>query len=100
MKKLKNKITSYRNNVNNLKNNHRNKRIAHINSIEFPDLLEFLDFENIIKPLLKEANELADFIWGEEISVKFKLGSQEGILDFRHQITNLSIDFNKIKEIR
>ena len=84
-------IDEYRANVNNLKTKHRNSRIAHINSLEFPDQLEFLHFEKIIKSLVKSANKIADFIWGEEINVKFKLGSMEGILDFRSLLDGLEV---------
>lgn len=97
---LKKRIDSYRKNINILKTQHRNERIAHINSIDSPDLMEFLNFEKILKPLIKEANEIADFIWGEEISVKFKLGSMEGTLDFRKLQDNLNIDISKITDIR
>ena len=94
---LKNKIDSYRKSVNNLKTKHRNTRIAHINSLEFPDIDKFLDFGSYLKPLILKANEIADFIWGEEINVKFKLGSLEGILDFRVAIKKLEIDYSKNK---
>ncbi len=100
LKRLKNQVDSYRKNVNNLKNQYRNERIAHINSLKFPELTEFLSFEKILKPLIQEANELADFIFGEEINIKFKLGSYEGVLDFREQQKKLSINLNKITDIR
>ncbi len=92
---LNDKIDSYRQNVNKLKTKHRNTRIAHINSLEFPNLDEFLNFDNYLKPLIKEANDIGDFIWGEEINVKFKLGSHEGILDFRKENKESKIDLTK-----
>lgn len=98
LKELKAKIDTYRKSVNTLKTKHRNTRIAHINSTDFPNLDEFLNFEKLLKPLIKQANEIADFIWGERIDVKFKLGSYEGILDFRELQEGLEVDLSKIKE--
>ena len=98
IKELKKKIDSYRKDVNKLKTKHRNTRIAHINSLEFPEIDVFLSFEKYLKPLILSANEIADFIWGEKIEVKFKLGSLEGIMDFRNAINNLEIDYSKNKD--
>ena len=55
------------------------------------ELGEFLNFETELKPLIIEANGIADFIWGEDIIVKFKLGSMEGIIDFKKAIHSLKI---------
>lgn len=98
LRTLKNKIDSYRQSVNHLKTAHRNLRIAHINSLDFPKIDEFINFEKKIKPLIIEANLIADYIWGEEIQVKFKLGSLEGTLNFRDAINNLKVDYSKNKE--
>jgi hypothetical protein len=95
LKKLNAKIDEYRKSVNKLKTKHRNSRIAHINSTVFPKLDEFLNFESYLKPLIELANEIGDFIWGEEIDIKFKLGSHEGVLDFRKKNKNLKIDLSQ-----
>lgn len=97
LKKLKEKIDSYRQSVNKLKTEHRNIRIAHINSLDFPEIDEFMNFEKKLKPLIVEANSIADFIWREEIEVQFKLGSLEGILNFRNAIKELEVDYSKNK---
>lgn len=98
LKQLKEKIKSYRQSVNKLKTAHRNLRIAHINSLDFPEIDEFMNFEKRLKPLIVEANNIADYIWGEEIEVKFKLGSLEGILNFRNAINDLKVDYSKNKD--
>lgn len=92
LKTLNKKIASYRANVNYLKTKHRNKRIAHSDFTEFPRFDEFLNFDDFVKPLIQEANEIGDFIWGEPINVRFKLGKYEGALDFRESFKMLKVD--------
>jgi hypothetical protein len=89
------KLDLYRKNLSDLKNNHRNMRIAHINSTEYPNIDEFLDFNKKLRPLLEQANEIADLLWGKRINVKFRLGSMEGVLDFRKENESLEFDVNK-----
>ena len=96
---LNNKIDLYRKDVNSLKNQHRNKRIAHANSLDFPELENMMDFETFLKPLVQKANELGDFLFGESIQIKYKLGSYEGILDFRKLNEELVLDLDKNKGI-
>lgn len=98
IKKLKEKLDAFRKNVNTLKVKHRNSRIAHLNSLTDLNLDEFLNFDTILKPLISEANDIGDFIWGEIIKYKFKLGSLEGILDFREIFETLKFDINGQKE--
>lgn len=90
--KTKSKLKGFRGNLNNLKIEHRNKRIAHLNYDEDLTFDEFLDFENALLPLILEANEIGNLLWGEPIKVTFGLGSLEGILDFHKDTENLKID--------
>jgi len=90
-------LKSYRKNINGLKTKHRNIRIAHLNYDKDIRFDEFLEFETVLKPLIDQANLIAEFIWGEEIKAQFKLGSIEGVLDFRNDPTNLQIDIKKIE---
>jgi hypothetical protein len=95
LKSLNDDLKKYRQNINNLKTQHRNKRIAHLNSTAELNFDEFLNFETQLRPLIIQANEIGDRIWGQRISANFKLGSMEGILDFRRIVETLSIDVNK-----
>jgi hypothetical protein len=95
---LKKKLDSYRQKVNNLKTKHRNKRIAHLNYLTDLNFDEFLNFDNYIKPLISEALELADFIWGERIEYRFKLGTLDGTLNFREIFEGLRYDITSQKE--
>lgn len=86
-------IKGYRREVNFLKNKHRNKRIAHLNSLEYPEMDEFIDFEKLLKPLIIRANEIGDFLFDKKLKYKFKLGSLEGYLDYRESLKEMKIDF-------
>lgn len=92
------KIDSFRKNVNNIKVKQRNLRIAHLNYVTDLDIDAFLNFDKYLKPLIIEAFSLADYIWGEKIEMKFKLGSVEGILDFREIFDSLKFEINDQKE--
>lgn len=98
IKELKKKFDTYRKNINVLKVKHRNARIAHLNYLEDLNIDVFLNFDSYLKPLIAEANEIGDFIFGEEIVYKFKLGTYEGILNFREIFENLKFDRNGQKE--
>lgn len=91
------KLKEYRRDLGNLKNNHRNYRIAHLNYGEDLNLDEFLNFEKELFPLIKFANLIGDSIWGERISYGFNLGKYENELDFRKLTENLKVDFNQEK---
>jgi hypothetical protein len=93
LKQFNKRLESYRKNVNGIKTKHRNKRIAHLNYLEDPGIYDFLSFDSYLKPLIIQANELGDLIWGEKINYKFKLGTVEGILDFREIFENLKCDY-------
>jgi hypothetical protein len=93
IKQLNNSFDSFRKNVNQLKVQHRNKRIAHLNFLKDLNFDEFINFDKIIKPLIAEANEIGDFLWGEKIEYKFKLGTYEGISNFREIFETLETDF-------
>ncbi|WDF57199.1 hypothetical protein [Mucilaginibacter sp. KACC 22063] len=88
-RELKETLKTFRKNLNELKSEHRNKRIGHLNYDEDLNFDEFLDFENHLLPLILEANEIADKLWGEKIVVRFRLGSMEGTLDFKEKIQEL-----------
>lgn len=89
------KLKDFRQNINNIKVKHRIARIAHLNSEKFLEPLEFLSFSNVLKSLILEANSIADLLWNERIIVKYELGSIEGILDYREEVENSIIDFDK-----
>ncbi|NAY90936.1 hypothetical protein GTQ34_03305 [Muricauda sp. JGD-17] len=87
LKKLDSSLKKYRIQINHIKVKHRNDRIAHMNYKEDLNIDQFL--AKYLIPIIKTANEIGDFIWGEEINYKFKLGSHEGILDFRNELKKL-----------
>ncbi|ETZ19136.1 hypothetical protein [Pedobacter sp. V48] len=89
-------LKRYRKNINDIKNIHRNRRIAHLNYSTDLRFDEFQDFEKALLPLINEANGIADGFWGEKIEVRFKLGSLEGHLDFRKDPADLKVDVSKI----
>ncbi|MEL1244307.1 hypothetical protein AAEO56_08560 [Flavobacterium sp. DGU11] len=82
-KMITNRVGIYRKKINNLKTKHRNIRIAHLNYLEDLRIDEFLEYDNYIKLLIIYANEIGDLLWGEKIEMKFRLGSLEGIINFR-----------------
>jgi hypothetical protein len=86
---LRETLKTFRKNLNDLKTEHRNKRIGHLNYDEDLNFDEFLDFENHLLPLILEANAITDKLWGEKIIVRFRLGSMEGTLDFKETIHEL-----------
>jgi hypothetical protein len=88
-------LKKYRQSINNLKVQHRNKRIAHLNSTNELNFDEFLNFDIELRPLITQANDIGDKIWGQRIKATFKLGSLEGIIDFRKQIETLTIDTSR-----
>ena len=98
IKDFKKRIDSYRKNINELKVKHRNKRIAHLNYLEDLNLDRFLNFDTYLKSLISEANEIGDFIFGEKVIYRFKLGIYEGILNFREIFETLKFDVNGQKE--
>lgn len=94
---LAEKAKKFRQNVNMIKVKHRNTRIAHINSTDDLNFDQFLNFETVLKPLIIQSNEIGDLIWGEQIHSKFKLGTHEGIIDFRQETDKLTIDLDRNK---
>lgn len=98
IKDLKKKFDTYRKNINGLKVKHRNNRIAHLNYLEDLNMDEFLNFDSYLKPLIAEANEIGDFIFGEKIVYRFKLGTYEGILNFREIFETLKFNINGQRE--
>jgi len=83
IKKLNGLIDSYRKGLSNFKNKHRNKRIAHLNEMNDKNFDVFLNFETEFRPLILQANQIGDLIWGERLNHKFRLGSLEGNIDLR-----------------
>ena len=98
IKYLKKKFDTFRKNVNGLKVKHRNIRIAHLSYLEHLSIDEFLNFDNYLKPLIIEALEIGDLIFGDKIAYRFKLGTHEGILNFREIFETLKFDINGQKE--
>lgn len=93
LKLITKKIKQYRQKINFLKNEHRNLRIAHLNTLDYPEIDDFLHFEKKLKPLILEANEIGDFLFNKKLGYKFKLGSIEGYLDYRQPLEEMEIDF-------
>ncbi|KOF02296.1 hypothetical protein OB69_12785 [Roseivirga seohaensis subsp. aquiponti] len=91
-------LKDFRQKINKIKIKHRNARIAHITTLEYPNLDEFLDFNNYLKPLIEFANTIADAFLGEQIQNKFKLGTMEGTLDFRESFKSLRMDLSSNKD--
>ncbi|QXP58752.1 hypothetical protein [Olleya sp. HaHaR_3_96] len=87
LKELSANLKKYRTQINHIKVKHRNQRIAHMNYDEDLKIDQFLARDLI--PIIKKANEIGDFIWGEKINYKFKLGSHEGVLNFRNELEKL-----------
>lgn len=90
-------LKKFRIDLNNLKNKHRNNRIAHLNYCEDLNLDEFLNFDKELYPLIKLANIIGDLIWGDRITYLFKLGEFEEVLDFRKLTENLVVNLGKEK---
>ncbi len=95
--KLNKLLSVFRQDLNNLKSNHRSVRLAHLNDHVEMELDQFLNFEKNIYPPIKQANEIGDLIWGEKIVYGFKLGKWEGTLDFRKLTEDLKVDVTKEK---
>lgn len=87
-------LKDYRKLINELKVNHRNERIAHLNHDKELSIDQFLNFAKMLLPPIVEANRIADMLWGEKINVVYNLGSWEGKLDFKTNIANLKMDIN------
>ena len=98
LKRFKALLTTYRHDINKLKNDHRNHRIAHLNYDEDLPLDQFLNFEKELYPLIKSANLIGDFVWGTKINYSFNLGSYEKVLDFRNLTENLKVNVNEEKD--
>lgn len=97
IKILKTKLDRFRKDINFIKVKYRNSRIAHLNYLTDLKIDEFLDFEKEIKFLIVNANEIGDLIWGVKIEYKIKLGSQEGIMNFRDLFEQTKFDRDCIK---
>jgi hypothetical protein len=83
LKNLQKLLKNYRAELLTLKDKHRNKHIAHLNYIKDKKFDEFLNYDNYLKPMISNANQIGDEIWGKRIEYRFKLGSFEGIINFR-----------------
>ena len=92
--KLNSLLAKFRRDLHGLKSSHRNVRVAHLNKHEERKFDQFLNFETQINHLLQQANTIGDLIWGQKIEYKFKLGTHEGILDFRKLNEDLKVDPN------
>ncbi|SDS37329.1 hypothetical protein SAMN05192545_1282 [Maribacter dokdonensis] len=88
LKKLNVILKTYRREINYIKQEHRNKRIAHLNYVDDLKMDQFLGKQ--LLPLIAKANEIGDLIWGEQINYQFKLGSHEGVLNFRNETKKLT----------
>jgi hypothetical protein len=97
IKALHETLKSYRKEINELKVKHRNNRIAHLNYDEELGFDQFLNFEKMLLPVILEANRIADMLWGENINAIFDLGSWEGKLDFKTNLSGLKMDGNATK---
>lgn len=89
-------LKTYRQDINKLKTDHRNYRIAHFKYDEDLPLDQFLNFEKELYPLIKSANLIGDFVWGTKINCSFNLSSYEK-LDFRNLNENLKVNVSEEK---
>ncbi|WP_111307024.1 hypothetical protein [Confluentibacter sediminis] len=97
IKLLNDKLKKFRQKINHIKVNHRIDRIAHLNYDSSPNLDDFFDFDNCLRPLIFQANEIADLLWGVKVNYKFNLGKHEGILDFREIAEKKKVDLDSQK---
>lgn len=97
IKQLKESLKLYRKHLQDLKGRHRNRRIAHMNSNDDLQYDQFLNFSSELLPLILEANEIADRLWGEKIGMHFTLGSWEGVLDFKKHLPELKVNGKSIQ---
>lgn len=84
-KELSNKLKAFRQSINTLKTLHRNSYIAHLTEAGYPDLLDLPSFENGYQQVAKLAYETFRFIWGDDVTFSFKVGSQEAIVIFNEE---------------
>jgi len=98
LRKFNGLLKTYRQDINKLKTDHRNHRIAHFKYDEDLSLDQFLPFDKELYPLIKSANLIGDFVWGTKINYSFNLGSHEKILDFRNLTENLKVNVNEEKD--
>lgn len=80
------KLKAFRRSINALKTLHRNRYIAHLTEDGYPDLLDLPSFENGYQEVAKLAYETFRFIWGDDVTFSFKVGSQEAIVLFNKEL--------------
>lgn len=84
--RLNNLETAYRSSINILKTKHRNAYIAHRNADEYPDPFELHDFRSDLSPLICDALEFFEALWGHSVYFGFKLGSMEVEIDLKLEV--------------
>ena len=85
-KSLSNKLKEFRSSINKLKTVHRNKYIAHLTEDGYPNLLDLPSFEDDYQQVAKAAYETFAVIWGEDVTFRCKVGSQEKIIIFNVEL--------------
>lgn len=85
-KAINKKLKQFRSDINDLKVKHRNKYIAHRYSDDYPEMFEIPDLRSDFLPVIEDAVHIFEMLWGDEVSFGFKLGSLEGIIDFKEKL--------------
>lgn len=78
-------IKNFRKSINTIKTKHRNRYIAHLTEDGYPDPFDLPDFKSEFNELVKEAYKVFILIWGSEVKLGFKVGSQERFLSFNDE---------------
>lgn len=83
---LSNKLKAFRQSINTLKTLHRNRYIAYLTEVGYPDLLDLPSFENGYQQVAKLAYETFRFIWGDDVTFSFKVGSQDEMVNLNKEL--------------
>ncbi|EOU2464925.1 hypothetical protein [Vibrio alginolyticus] len=83
---LNSKLKAFRSSINTLKTVHRNRYIAHLTEDGYPNLFDLPSFEEGYQQVAQTAYETFAFIWGDDVTFRFKVGSQEAIIIFNTEL--------------
>lgn len=83
---LKTRLKGFRQSINNLKTAHRNRYIAHLTEDGYPNAFDISSYEAEYLAVAIEAYETFKYIWGDEVTFQYKLGSWENMLVFNNEL--------------